>query len=307
MSKPNHSSSANPISRFATRYSHWLLLLPYLLLFSIFIVLPVAAAVVLSFTKFNGIEAPVFIGVKNYIDLLAQDDTFMKYVLPNTIKYALVVGPGGYLLSFFLAWVLAQLTKGPRTVLAILIYSPSMTSGVTMSVMWKVIFSGDRIGYINNLLLSWGVIREPIQFLTSEDWLMPIMLIVSLWSSMGVGFLAMMAGILNVNEELYEAAYIDGVKNRIQEIIYITIPTMKPQMMFGAVMAIVNTFSVGSIGVDLSGSNPTPGNAGQMIANHIEDYGFLRYEMGYAAAVSVVLLAIIWFASRIASHLFRED
>ena len=203
---------------FAAKYSHWLLLAPYIVLFTIFIVVPVVAAIFLSFTRFNGIQRPVFCGISNYISLIAQDEIFMKYVLPNTIKYAVIVGPGGFILSFFLAWVLAQLTKWPRTVLAILIYSPSMTSGVTMSVMWRVLFSGDRMGYINSLLLSLGLIRQPIQFVTSPEWLMPIMIMVSLWSSMGVGFLAMLAGILNVNEELYEAAYLDGVRNRMQEI-----------------------------------------------------------------------------------------
>lgn len=286
--------------------SPWLLLAPYLILFTVFIVIPVGAAIVLSFTRFNGVQMPKFIGLKNYIELLTQDEVFMKYVLPNTVKYALIVGPGGYILSFFLAWVLAQLTKWPRTVLAIIIYSPSMTAGVTMSVMWKVLFSGDRMGYINNLLLQLGAITEPLQFLTNEAYLMPIMILVSLWSSMGVGFLAMLAGVLNVNSELYEAAYLDGVKNRFQEIIYITIPTMLPQMLFGAVMAIVNTFSVGYIGVQLSGSNPTPGYAGQLMINHIEDYGYLRYEMGYAAAVSVVLLVLIWSLSQLCHKLFRD-
>ncbi len=294
------------LGRWKDKYSAWLLLSPYLILFTVFIVVPVVAAILLSFTRFNGVQTPRLVGVRNYVELFTQDEVFMKYVLPNTVKYALIVGPGGYILSFFLAWVLAQLTKWPRTILAIIIYSPSMTAGVTMSVMWKVLFSGDRMGYINNLLLQLGAITEPLQFLTGEAYLMPIMIVVSLWSSMGVGFLAMLAGVLNVNAELYEAAYIDGVHSRLQEIIYITIPTMLPQMLFGAVMAIVNTFSVGYIGVQLSGSNPTPGYAGQLMINHIEDYGYLRYEMGYAAAVSVVLLAMIWSFSKLCHKLLGD-
>ncbi len=123
---------------------------------------------------------------------------------------------------------------------------------------------------------------------------------------MGVGFLAMLSGILNINPELYEAAYIDGIKNRFQEIVYITVPSMKLQMLFGAIMAVVGTFQGGAIGVQLSGTNPTPQNAGQLIVNHIDDYGFLRYEMGYAAAISVVLLLIIYGFSKIATRLFSE-
>lgn len=123
---------------------------------------------------------------------------------------------------------------------------------------------------------------------------------------MGVGFLAMLAGVLNVDETLYEAGAIDGIRNRFQELIYITIPSMKPQMLFGAVMAIVNTFATGIIGVQLTGSNPTPNYAGQLIVNHIEDYGFIRFEMGYAAALSVVLLLIIYVFAHISKKLFSE-
>jgi len=288
------------------RSNHWLLLSPYLTLFTIFIVLPVAVAIFLSFTYFNAIEKPRWIGIQNYITLLTRDDIFMQKVLPNTIKYALIVGVGGYILSFILAWLVAQLTKVPRTIFALILYSPSLTAGVTMSVVWRVLFNGDQQGYLNALLLNLGLIDKPVQWLQSPQHLMDIMIIVSLWSSMGVGFLAMLAGILNIDEQLYEAAYIDGIKNRLQEIIYVTIPAMKPQMLFGAVMSIVNTFTSAGIGVALSGSNPTPQYAGQLIVNHIEDYGFLRYEMGYAAALSVVLLLIIWFFSRVAWRLFGE-
>jgi multiple sugar transport system permease protein len=297
----------NSLKKIVNKQSHWILLSPYIILFFIFIVVPVIAAIALSFTYFNTIQFPTFIGLKNYIKILTQDSVFMQKVLPNTIKYSLIVGPGGYILSFLLAWILAQLTKLPRTILAIIIYSPSMTAGIIMSTVWGVIFSGDQLGYLNSMLINSGIINEPIQWLQSPDYLMTIMIIISLWSSMGVGFLAMLAGVLNVNEELYEAAYIDGIKNRFQEIIYVTIPSMRPQMLFGAVMALVGTFSAGNIGVALSGSNPTPDYAGQVIVNHIEDYGFIRYEMGYAAAISVVLLLIIWGASKVSTKLFADE
>jgi multiple sugar transport system permease protein len=245
--------------------------------------------------------------LKNYITLLTQDDIFMKYVLPNTLQFAAIVGPGGYILSFLLAWILAQLPKLPRTIFALILYSPSMTSGVAMAVVWKTLFSGDQTGYLNSFLLGLNIIQEPIQWLQSPQYLMVIMILVTLWSSMGVGFLAMLAGLLDVNPELYEAARIDGIKNRFQEIIYITIPSMRPQMLFGAVMALVSTFQAGAIGVVLSGSNPTPQYAGQLIVNHIEDYGFLRYEMGYAAAVSVVLLIMVLLLDRLAVNLFSSE
>jgi len=282
----------------------YLFVLPYLLMFMIFIVIPVIAAIFLSFTYFDTVRSPSFIGFANYINVLTNDDVFMQYVIPNTLKYALIVGPGGYILSFLLAWMLAQLPSKLRTVLALIIYSPSMTAGITMGVLWKVIFAGDNTGYLNSVLLNLGLIVEPVIWLQSKESLLIIMIVVTLWSSMGVGFLAMLAGILNVNQDLYEAGYIDGIKNKFQEMIYITIPSIKPQMLFGAVMAIVGTFGASGIGVTLSGSNPTPQYAGQLIVNHIEYYGFNKYEMGYAAALSVILLLFVYLLSRFAFKLF---
>ncbi|MDR7073230.1 carbohydrate ABC transporter permease [Fictibacillus barbaricus] len=287
-------------------HSHWIFLSPYIIFFTTFIIIPVAAAICLSFTYFNAIEKPTFIGLSNYVGLITQDEVFMQKVLPNTLTFALIVGPGGYILSFILAWALAQIPSKMRTVLALIIYSPSMTAGVAMAVVWTIIFSGDETGYLNSILITLGVLLEPVQWLQSPEYLMKIMIFVTLWGSMGVGFLAMLSGVLNINTEIYEAGYIDGINNRFQEIIYITIPSMKPQMLFGAVMAVVGTFQAGAIGVALSGANPTPQNAGQLMVNHLEDYGFIRYEMGYAAAISVVLLIVVYAFSKVAWRLFGE-
>ena len=279
---------------------------PYALLFVVFILAPVVMAIILSFTSFNAIETPSFVGFLNYINLITSDDVFMKNVLPNTVKYALIVGVGGYVLAFLLAWALANMTKLPRTIFALILYSPSMTTGIAMAVLWKIIFTGDQTGYLNSWLMDIGVLNEPIIWLTNTDYLLPIVIIIGLWSSMGIGFLSILAGLLNVDEELYEAAAIDGVKNRFQEMIYVTIPSMKPQMLFAAVMQIVGAFQNGTISTLLAG-NPTPGYAAQLIVNHIEDYGFIRYEMGYAAAVSVVLLLIVQIFSSVSNKLFGED
>ena len=282
----------------------YLFLAPYLILFLIFIIIPTIMAVGLSFTNYNAVQAPQFVGLTNYINLLTQDTIFLQYVLPNTILFSVIVGPLGYLLAFFLAWSLSQLTRVPRTILALIIYSPSMTMGVAMTVMWRVVFLGDQSGIANYVLTQLGVITEPIVWMLNTQYLLPIVIIVALWSSMGVGFLAMLAGLLNINAELYEAGAIDGIKNRIQEVFYITIPSMKPQMLFGAVMSIVGAFQAGNIGVMLTGSNPTPGYAAQLMVNHIDDYGFTRYEMGYAAAVSVAMLGLIYAFSFVARKLF---
>lgn len=286
-------------------YNGYGFMAPYAIVFLIFILVPVILAIILSFTNFNSIEWPSFVGFLNYITVITSDEVFMQYVLPNTVLYAVVVGIGGYLLSFVLAWALCNLTKLPRTIFALILYSPSMTMGVSMTVLWKSIFSGDQMGILNGWMMSLGLINEPIIWLTRADLLLPIVIIIGLWSSMGIGFLSMIAGILNSDEELYEAAAIDGVKNRFQEMFYITLPQMKPQMLFAAVMAVVNAFQNGTISTLLAG-NPTPGYSAQLIVNHIEDYGFLRYEMGYAAAVSVVLLIIVQLFSVGANALLTE-
>ena len=283
-----------------------IMILPYILSFVVFIVLPVLLAIILSFTNFNSMTFPSFVGLTNYINLFTSDAVFMQKILPNTILFAVICGPTSYILSFLLAWMLAQIPKLPRTILALAIYSPSLTAGVAMQVVWVAIFSGDANGYLNAFLLNNGFISEAIQWLQSEQFLMPIMIIVTIWSSMGIGFLAMLSGILNIDPQLYEAAYCDGLKNRFQEIIYVTLPSMKPQLLFGAVMSVVSTFQAGSIGVQLSGSNPTPNYAGSLIVNHIEDYGYIRYEMGYASAISVILLLFIYLISKLVRRLLSS-
>ncbi len=295
------------LRKYLRDHSFLLLLMPYLVFFVLFIIIPIIAAIVLSFTQFDSIQAPVFVGIDNYVRIFTQDAVFMQNVLPNTLIFSIIVGPGGYILSVLMAWLLAQLTKVPRTICTIIAYSPSLTSGVIMSTVWQVLFSGDQTGYLNSLLIQWGVIMQPITFLQDESLLMPIMIGVSLWSSMGIGFLAILAGFVNMDQELLEAAKLDGVSNRFQELIYVIIPYTKPTMLFGAVMAMVNTFAGSGIGVSLSGTNPTPGYAGQLIVNHIEDVGYLRYEIGYAGAVSVVLLLFIWWCSKVCYKLFGSS
>jgi len=291
-------------TKFHEVYANGILLAPYVLLFSLFIAIPVAVAVVLSFTDFNAVQLPGYVGLKNYVDLFTNDEPFMRHVVPNTVLFALVTGLGGYFLCFILAWSIAQISKVPRMILAVIIYSPSLTSGAILAYIWRVFFAGDGGGYFNYVLMQLNIITEPRVWLQDPTTLMPVMLFVTLWSSMGIGFLAILAGILNSNMELYDAAYIDGVQNRWQEIFYVTIPSIRPQMLFGAVMSIVGMIQAGDIGVLLSGYNPPPGYAGSLVLTHISEIGFIRFEIGYAAAVSVVLLLFIRLVSVGANKLF---
>ncbi|MDD4070357.1 MAG: sugar ABC transporter permease [Candidatus Izemoplasmatales bacterium] len=284
----------------------YLFALPYFLVFFTFVIALIVISVVLSFTYYDTINFPDFVGLRNYVNLFTQDTDFMQYALPTTIKYALIIGPGGYIISFLMAWLLAQVSYKLRTVLAIILYSPSLTSGVLMAVIWKVTFSGDTRGYLNYFLLQMGFINEPVQWLQDSNMIFGIMIFVGLWSSMSVGFLAMLSGILNIDKDLYEAAYVDGMKSRWQEIFYITIPSIKPQMLFGAVMAVVGTFNAAGMASALTGAYPPPQLAGWLIVDHMNDFGFSRYEMGYASAMSVVLLMIVMIFYYVSVSLFGE-
>jgi multiple sugar transport system permease protein len=287
--------------------SPWVFIGPYAALFILIIALPVLAAAFLSFTSFNTIQAPSFIGLKNYVDIFTGDAVFLQNALSNTILFSVVVGPIGYMLSFFLAWMLAQVPHKPRTIYAVIIYSPSITGPIMMANVWRILFSGDEQGHLNNLLMNvLGLTETPIQFLQDADLLFPIMIVVSLWSSMGLGFLAMLAGVLNIDRTLYEAAAIDGMKNRWQEIFYITIPSIKPQMLFGAVMAIIGTFNSAGLASALAGGTAPPQYAGWLIVDHANDFGFTRFEMGYASAITVILLLIVVLFNQISYRLFGE-
>src|SRR5699024_1882326 len=225
----------------------YLFIAPFMIMFLIFIIIPVVTAIGLSFTYFNSIQFPEWSGWLNYQTLFSQDIVFLQNVLPNTFKFSFFVGPVGFILAFFLAWFISQLPNSLRMIYALLAYAPSLAAGVAMSVVWQVMFSGDRTGYINSFLLSKGFISEQIMFLLDQGWLLNIMILISIWSSMGIGFLALLAGLLNVDQELYDAGKIDGVSSRLQEIWYITIPSLKPQLLFAGVMSIVHTLNSGEL------------------------------------------------------------
>ena len=202
--------------------------------------------------------------------------------------------------------MLAQLPRGIRSVLALIVYTPSLAGSVFVGVIWKSVFSGDQFGYLNAALMNLGIINAPIAWLTNPQYLLTITIFVALWSSFGIGFLSILASLCNLDQELFEAAHIDGIKNRFQETIYVTIPQMKGAMFFSAIMSITGAMSSGTLAVDLSGSNPTPQNSAQTILPHMNDYAFIRNELGYASALSVVLLLFVLVFSKIASKLFAE-
>ncbi|MEW6228292.1 MAG: sugar ABC transporter permease [Bacillota bacterium] len=273
---------------------------PYLVLFFIFTVIPVITAIYLSFTYLNMLEPPKWIGWSNYRLLFLEDDVFL-IALKNTLIFAVISGPLGYIASFMLAWLINQLRF--RAAYTLAFYVPSITSGIAMAVVWMYFFSNDRLGLINNFLINLGIINEPVLWLSDKDTILPVIIIVSLWMSMGAGFLAFVAGLKNVPEELYEAGRVDGICSKLQEVWLITIPLMKPQLLFGAVMAVVGSFQVFAVAMQLAGF-PSPLYAGHTIVTHLHDYAFIRYEMGYAAAISVVLFGMTFGLSRVFMKIF---
>ena len=270
-------------------------LAPFVILFTIFIVLPVVTAIGLSFTDYNMMQKPHFVGVNNYKLLFLDDKVFITSIA-NTVKFALITGPLGYLLSFFAAWVINQLKF--KRFFALAFYAPSITSSVAMSTVWMIAFSGDRYGYINDFLLNHGIIDEPILWNTDPTYIMTVVMIIQLWMSMGTGFLVFLAGLQNVDRAMYEAGSIDGVRNKFQELFYITLPAMKPQLLFGAINSITGAFGVFEIAVNVAGM-PSPNYAGHTIVAHLYDYAFIRFQMGYASAVAVVLFLITFILGRI--------
>ena len=270
------------------------MLSPFLLFFILFTVLPILSSIVLSFTSYDMLSAPKLVGLDNYHRMLVNDSVF-SITVKNTLVFAIIAGPLGFLISFLLAWLVNEFSPKIRTVLSFLFYAPSLVGNAFF--IWKVAFSGDSYGYINSLLLSIGMITEPIIWLKNPTYIMPIIIIVQLWQSMGVSFLANISGLQNVSRDMYEAGAIDGIRNRWQELRYITLPSMSHMLLFSAVMQIQSSFSVSAITTELAGY-PSASNSADTIVSLMSDMATVRFELGYASAMSVVLF-IMMVATRL--------
>jgi multiple sugar transport system permease protein len=252
-------------------------------------VLPVLMSIVLSFTDFNMLEMPNFVGWRNYVKLFLEDNIF-TIALKNTLIFAVITGPVSYLLCLLFAWIINEFKGFLRAFLTLIFYAPSICGNAYL--VWNLILTGDRYGYLNGILLKLGIINEPILWMQTEKYVLPVLIVVQLWLSLGTGFLSFIAGLQTVDKSMYEAAALDGVKNRWQELWYVTLPAMKPQLMFGAVMQITQSFAVADISINLAG-NPSVNYAGATIVTHLLDYGSTRFEMGYASAIATVLFLLM--------------
>lgn len=270
-------------------------LAPFIVIFTLFTLLPVLVSVFFSFTYYNVLEPPKWVFLQNYLKLFLNDDIFL-ISFKNTLIIALITGPVGYAMSLVFAWLINELNDTLRAIFVLIFYAPSISGGVY--TIWGIIFSGDSFGYANSLLLYLGVIKEPIQWLTDKQYMLWLVIIVMIWMSLGAGFLSFVAGLRTIDRSYFEVGYIEGIRNRWQELWYITLPCLRPQMMFGAVMSITSAFTCGAITTALCG-NPSTDYGAHTILNHLTDYGTTRFDMGYACAIATVLFFIMIFVNEV--------
>jgi multiple sugar transport system permease protein len=264
--------------------------------------LPVIIAIAFSFTSFDMVNAPKFIGLKNYISLFVEDDIFLIAV-KNTLFFAIVTGPVSYIMCFIFAWLVNELPRIPRAIMTLVFYAPSISGNAYL--IWKILFSADAYGWANAWLMKLGFANDAIQWLATKDYIMPILVVVPLWLSLGVSFFTFIAGLQTVDRSLYEAAAVEGIRNRWQELWYITFPSMKPQLLFGAVMQITSSLSVSQLSIDLVGF-PSVDYAGHTILTHLHDYGNVRYQMGYACTIAVILFFIMMLCNILIQKVLRK-
>lgn len=269
--------------------------LPFLTLFFIFVVIPVFTAVVISFTRYSILNPPEFVGLQNYLRLFLKDEIFIN-ALKFTLLFAVISAPLSMLACLIVAWMINDFPPIMRAVLTFVFYAPSLSGGAV--AIWQLIFSGDSYGFANNALAKLGIITEPVQWLSDTKYMFGILLAVTLWGSLGTGFLSYVAAFRGIDVSLYEAAAVDGVKNRIQELWYITVPALRPQMLFSALISITGSFSVGAVSSALFG-NPSPNYGAHTVVLHMEDYANVRYELGMACAMATVLFLLTVAANRL--------
>lgn len=275
--------------------------LPFLLLFFVFTVIPVFVAFILSFTNYNILQPAQFVGLQNYLTLLLDDDIFLTAV-KNTFLFAFIIGPLSFAACLFVAWMLNEFSHAVRTILTIVFYAPAISGGVI--AIWQIIFSNDSYGLVNNALMKLGLIKDPIMWLQDPNYMLFVIIAASLWSSLGTSFLSFIAGLQGVDRALYEAGAIDGIKNRIQELWYITVPAIKPQLMFSALLAITGAFNIGDICTSLVGF-PSPNYAAHTIVLHMTDYSSVRFELGMACAIATILFIIQVSANKLVNKLIK--
>ena len=267
----------------------YIMIAPFMLLFFFFQIIPVVASLLVGFTDYNMLEMPNWVWFDNYITLFLDDELFIT-ALQNTLIFAVLVGPASFILSFVVAWFINELSPRTRSIVTLIFYAPSISGGAY--TIFGYIFASDSYGLVNGWLLKFGFIDSPILFFTDVKWIMPLCVAIALWMSLGTSFLSFVAGLQGIDRSQFEAAAVDGITNRWQELWYVTLPNMKPQLIFGSVMSITGSFGFGDVVTALAG-NPSTDYVAYTISHHIEEYGGARMEIGYSSAISFILFLIM--------------
>ena len=271
----------------------YLLMAPFFILFTIFTFVPVVMSLPMGFTNFNMVQLPQWVGLDNFYVLFLEDEVFLK-AIQNTLIFAVVTGPISYILCFLLAWLINEMPGALKTVFTFIFYAPTLAGNIYTT--WQLIFSGDTYGIANAYLIKLGILNGARQWLTDANYIFGVVIVVQLWMSLGAGFLSLRAGLQGIPRDRYEAAAVEGVKNRMQELLMVTVPAMGPQMLFAAVMQIVSSFTAGDVGRTLT-AFPSTDYAAHTIMTHAYDYGSIRFEMGYASAICFVLFGVMILAN----------
>jgi len=273
------------------------MLLPFFLLFFVFTVLPIAAALPFAFTDFKLPGAPSFAGIENFRDLFSENDLFMSS-LKNTLLSLLITGLGGFVLNIFAAWLISPLRGRLKTMFIVIFCLPSFLYGAF--AVWGMALGDGMNSPLNSVLMSLGMIKSPVDWLDSSPASILLMQLVRLWGTFGIGFLVTLTGFdeANENRELYDAARIDGLSNRFWHLVFVTVPAAAPRLALMAALQIAAAFSVGSV------FTTTPAN--MTLTDYMLTLGAYKLDIGMASAVGVLITAAASLIYFIVRKLLRE-
>ena len=285
--------------RFLKRNSGLLYILPSFILILLFSIIPLFMTLYFSFTKYNVINAPEWIGFKNYTALF--QDSFFKASVKNTIVYTLLVVPLQTLFSLFLADIIAkQFRNRFGTFIRMVLFIPVISSMILVGMVWKFLLSTDN--RIVNMILTF--LRLPrINWLGTQNTAMISICMTSIWKNVGYFLVIYYAGIMEIPLSYYESAKVDGA-SRWQEFFYITLPSIKPITYLVVTLGTIWSFQVFDLVYSMTGGGP--GRSTLTLVLIIYQYAFKQYKMGYACAVSFVLFLLVLLVSAMQKIAFRE-
>lgn len=269
----------------------YLFIAPGVILFLVFIVGPLIASFYWSFTDYNGMHAPRWVGLENYRNIFFHDPRFWKSV-GNTVFYTVGVIPLGVVLSLLLAIAVDQHIRF-KNFFRIIYFIPSVTSVIALSVIWKWLFAGEKYGLINHFLIMMGL--KPIDWLMSPVWTLPAIMIMSVWAAIGYNMIIFLAGLQTIPTTVYEAADIDGA-NIWDKFRYITLPLLKPTMVFVVLIGFIVSFQVFERIYIMTGTEFGIGgvlDGALTVVAYLYDMGFRKFQMGYASALGYIIFAVI--------------